>query len=91
MSSAATQDARQPVRRALLSVSDKTGLVELALSNCPAGPVRDWLRAASEAFERERLYLVRLTAAVGPLPQRGSCPSAVARSATRSGLKPPYW
>lgn len=44
------------------------GLVELALGHCPAGAVRDWLLAASGAFERERLYLVRLTAAVGPLP-----------------------
>ena len=44
------------------------GLVELALGHCPAGLVRDWLVAASDAFERERLYLVRLTAAVGPLP-----------------------
>ena len=44
------------------------GLVELALGNCPAGPVRDWLLTASDAFERERLYLVRLAAAVGPLP-----------------------
>lgn len=44
------------------------GLVELALHHCPAGPIRDWLRSASDAFERERLYLVRLTSAVGPLP-----------------------
>ena len=44
------------------------GLIELALSNCAPGPVRDWLREASDAYERERLYLVRLTAAVGPLP-----------------------
>jgi hypothetical protein len=44
------------------------GLIELALNNCPSGPVRDWLREASDAYERERLYLVRLTAAVGPLP-----------------------
>ncbi len=44
------------------------GLVELALGHAAAGPVRDWLVAASAAFERERLYLVRLTAAVGPLP-----------------------
>ena len=44
------------------------GLVELALNNCPAGPVRNWLREASDAYERERLYLVRLTASVGPLP-----------------------
>ncbi len=44
------------------------GLVELALGHAPTGAVRDWLVAASEGFERERLYLVRLTAAVGPLP-----------------------
>ena len=44
------------------------GLVELALGHCPAGPVRDWLLGASDAFERERLYLVRLASAVGPLP-----------------------
>ena len=44
------------------------GLVELALGHCASGPVRDWLIAASLGFERERLYLVRLTAAVGPLP-----------------------
>ena len=44
------------------------GLVELALGHCSAGALRDWLLAASGAFERERLYLVRLTAAVGPLP-----------------------
>jgi len=44
------------------------GLIELALNNCPAGPVRDWLKEASDAYERERLYLVRLTASVGPLP-----------------------
>ena len=44
------------------------GLVELALGHVAAGPVRDWLISTSNAFERERLYLVRLTAAVGPLP-----------------------
>jgi hypothetical protein len=44
------------------------GLVEIALQRCPNGPVRDWLGRASEAFERERLYLVRLTSGVGPLP-----------------------
>jgi hypothetical protein len=44
------------------------GLVELALNLCAAGATRDWLVAATAGFERERLYLVRLTAAVGPLP-----------------------
>ena len=44
------------------------GLIELALQRCPKGPVQDWLARASEGFERERLYLVRLTSAVGPMP-----------------------
>ena len=44
------------------------GLIEIALQRCPKGQVHEWLGHASDAFERERLYLVRLTAAVGPLP-----------------------
>src|SRR5580765_5740229 len=44
------------------------GLIELALQLCPAGASQEWLARASEAFERERLYLVRLTSAVGPMP-----------------------
>lgn len=60
------------------------GLVELALANCQAGPVRDWLLEASDAYERERLYLVRLTAAVGPLP---STPGAAETEATLVGQR----
>jgi hypothetical protein len=44
------------------------GLIEIALQRCTIGDARTWLDRASEAFERERLYLVRLTAAVGPMP-----------------------
>ena len=44
------------------------GLVDLALANAAAGPAREWLAEASDQFERERLYLVRLTSAIGPLP-----------------------
>jgi hypothetical protein len=55
------------------------GLIELALQRCPKGPVQDWLNRASEGFERERLYLVRLTSAVGPLP---STPGAAETEAT---------
>ena len=44
------------------------GMIEVALSLCPKGPAQAWLTRAAEGFERERLYLVRLTAAVGPLP-----------------------
>jgi hypothetical protein len=43
-------------------------LVDLALLQCPAGPVREWLTGAADAVERERLFLVRLTSAVGPMP-----------------------
>ena len=44
------------------------GLVELTLQRCPKGSVQQWLSRASEGFERERLFLVRLTSAVGPMP-----------------------
>ena len=44
------------------------GLLDLALNLCPSGAVHEWLANAANAFERERLYLVRLAAAVGPLP-----------------------
>src|SRR4051794_41598618 len=39
------------------------GLIELALQRCGSGPAHSWLSRAAEAFERERLYLVRLTSA----------------------------
>ena len=55
------------------------GLVEQALCLCPAGPAHQWLAGAADAFERERLYLVRLTAAVGPIP---STPGAAETEAT---------
>jgi hypothetical protein len=44
------------------------GMFDLALQTASAGPVRTWLARAAEGFERERSYLVRLTASVGPLP-----------------------
>lgn len=55
------------------------GLIEQALGLAPKGPVRQWLGHAADGFERERLYLVRLTAAVGPLP---STPGAAETEAT---------
>lgn len=61
------------------------GLIELALQRCPKGETQEWLARASEAFERERLYLVRLTAAVGPMP---STPGA-AESKIEPGCRPP--
>jgi hypothetical protein len=44
------------------------GLIEIALQRCPKGESQSWLARASEAFERERLYVVRLTSAIGPMP-----------------------
>jgi hypothetical protein len=55
------------------------GLIEQALELCTDGRTRKWLGRAADAFERERLYLVRLTAAVGPLP---STPGAAETEAT---------
>lgn len=42
--------------------------IDLALLRAPAGPARDWLSGAADAFERERLFLLRLSALVGPAP-----------------------
>jgi hypothetical protein len=56
------------------------GLIEMALQRCPKGATQEWLLRASDAFERERLYVVRLTSAVGPLP---STPGA---AETEAGL-----
>lgn len=64
------------------------GLIEIALERCPSGQVRDWLSRAAEAFERERLYLVRLTAAVGPLPSTpGAAETEASLLAARHALE----
>lgn len=44
------------------------GLIGLALERCPKGDAGEWLGRAADSFERERLYLVRLAPAVGPIP-----------------------
>jgi hypothetical protein len=46
------------------------GLIDLARSGAHAAPAAaaDWLARAADSFARERELLVRLTAAVGPLP-----------------------
>lgn len=64
------------------------GLVEIALQRSPKGPVRNWLAHASDSFERERLYLVRLTAAVGPLPSTpGAAETEASLVAARHALE----
>lgn len=64
------------------------GLIEIALQRCPKGEAHDWLSRASEAFERERLYLVRLTSSVGPMPSTaGSAETESSLVAARHALE----
>ena len=64
------------------------GLIEIALQRCPKGGVAEWLSHASDAFERERLYLVRLTSAVGPLPSTpGAAETEASLVAARHALE----
>lgn len=62
--------------------------IDLALVAAPAGPVRQWLEQAANAFERERLYLVRLTSASGPIPSTpGAAETEAALLAQRHALE----
>lgn len=64
------------------------GALELAWSLAPKGPAQSWLGRATEGFERERLYLVRLTAAVGPIPSTpGAAETEAALVAQRHALE----
>jgi hypothetical protein len=64
------------------------GLIEIAVQRCPKGEAQKWLARASEAFERERLYLVRLTASVGPMPSTpGSAETESSLVAARHALE----
>lgn len=63
------------------------GLADIACSLSGSG-ARDWLRATADSFERERLFLVRLTAAVGPLPSTpGSAATESALNAQRRAIE----
>jgi hypothetical protein len=64
------------------------GLIEIALQRCPKGQIQDWLTRASEGFERERLYLVRLTSAIGPMPSTpGAAETETSLVAARHALE----
>jgi hypothetical protein len=64
------------------------GLVEQALELAPKGAAERWLGRACDSFERERLYLVRLTAAVGPVPSTpGASETETALAAQRHALE----
>ena len=73
----------------LCSLHGRTpSLVEVALRNSESGAAREWLSRASEAFERERLYLVRLTSAVGPIPSTpGAAETEASLAAQRNALE----
>src|SRR5690348_12900533 len=64
------------------------GLIEIALQRCASGETKEWLDHAAEAFERERLYVVRLTSAVGPLPSTpGAAETEASLVAARHALE----
>ena len=64
------------------------GLIEIALQRCAKGQANSWLGHASESFERERSYLVRLTAAVGPIPSTpGAAETEASLLAARHALE----
>lgn len=63
------------------------GLADLASAACTSA-ARQWLRDAADSFERERLFLVRLTSAVGPLPSTpGSAATESALCAQRRAIE----
>ena len=65
---AASRDLADAVHLLCAIHGSHPGLTDLALATTPPGEARDWLRDAADAFDRERLYLVRLTSAIGPMP-----------------------
>jgi hypothetical protein len=63
-------------------------LIDLAQLRAPAGPVRDWLSRAANAFDRERQFLLRLSALVGPAPSTpGNAETEAAMLAQRHALE----
>lgn len=63
------------------------GLIATAAANCPRPDEREWLGQASDAFETERAFLLRLTAAVGPTPGTpGAAETESSLSAMRHAL-----
>jgi hypothetical protein len=64
------------------------GLIEIALQRNTSPDAKAWLDRAAEAFERERLYVVRLTSAVGPLPSTpGAAETEASLVAARHALE----
>lgn len=66
------------------------GLLDQVQANAPQdfAPARDWLAEAAEGFARERQLLVRLTAAVGPIPSTpGAAETEASLLAQRNALE----
>ena len=64
------------------------GLIQIALERCSSPELASWLERASDAFERERLYLVRLTSSVGPMPSTpGAAETEASLVAARHALE----
>ncbi len=64
------------------------GLLDMALGLSASGPASAWLQDAADAFERERLYVVRLSSAVGPLPSTpGAAETEAALLAQRHAIE----
>ena len=64
------------------------GLIQIALERCSSPELAYWLERASDAFERERLYLVRLTSSVGPMPSTpGAAETEASLVAARHALE----
>lgn len=62
--------------------------IDLALHSASTAPERRWLEQAANAFERERLYLMRLSAASGPIPSTpGAAETEAALLAQRHALE----
>jgi hypothetical protein len=63
-------------------------LIEVAHQGAQDGAGREWLARAAEGFERERLFLVRLTSAVGPIPSTpGAVETETSLNAQRNALE----
>ena len=64
------------------------GLLEMVLTLSAKGRAHAWLQDAADAFERERLYVVRLSSAVGPLPSTpGAAETEAALQAQRHAIE----
>ena len=64
------------------------GLIAIAASRSEDENVRSWLAGTSESFERERSFLLHLTAAVGPIPSTpGAAETESSLSAARHAVE----